>query len=122
VNIIPTAVLISIVWGVIFFPIFEVVYMHRSYSKSGSPIFVAVYDDRIDVTSWGMLPYGLTVEGVMSGHSNPRNHIIAKFFKEANLTEGWGRGIRKVVFIMQRVQSQAACVPIDRRHHRGHEI
>jgi len=71
--------------------------VHRSYSMSGSPIFVAVYDDRIEITSPGMLPYGLTVEGAMSGHSNPRNYVLARFFKEANLTEGWGRGIRRAV-------------------------
>lgn len=71
--------------------------VHRSYSMSGSPTFVAVYDDRIEITSPGMLPYGLTLEGVISGRSNPRNHVLAKFFKEANLTEGWGRGIRKAI-------------------------
>ncbi|MDR0334812.1 MAG: putative DNA binding domain-containing protein, partial [Methanomassiliicoccaceae archaeon] len=32
--------------------------VHRSYSMSGSPIFVAVYDDRIEVTSPGMMPFG----------------------------------------------------------------
>ena len=69
--------------------------VHRSYSMSGSPIFVAVYDDRIEITSPGMMPFGLTIEGAVSGRSNPRNQIIARFFREANLTEGWGRGIRR---------------------------
>ena len=71
--------------------------LHRSYSMSGSPIFVAVYDDRIEVTSPGMMPFGLTIDGAISGHSNPRNKVIARFFREANLTEGWGRGIRRAI-------------------------
>jgi len=31
----------------------------------------------------------------LSGHSNPRNKVLARFFREANLTEGGGRGIRR---------------------------
>jgi len=71
--------------------------LHRSYSMSGIPIFVAVYDDRIEVSSPGMMPSGLTIDGAISGRSNPRNKVIAKFFREANLTEGWGRGIRRAI-------------------------
>ena len=71
--------------------------VHRSYSMSGSPIFVAVYDNRIEITSPGMMPFGLTIGGAISGHSNPRNKVIARFFREANLTEGWGRGIRRAI-------------------------
>jgi predicted HTH transcriptional regulator len=69
--------------------------LHRSYSMDSSPIFVAVYDDRIEITSPGMMPLGLTIDDAMAGRSNPRNKVIAKFFREANLMEGWGRGIRR---------------------------
>ncbi|WP_400228351.1 ATP-binding protein [Methanomethylophilus alvi] len=36
---------------------------------------------------------GLSIEKALSGRSNPRNPIIARFFREAKLVEGWGSGI-----------------------------
>ena len=71
--------------------------LHRSYSMSDNLIFVAVYDDRIEVTSPGIMPFGMTVDGAISGHSNPRNKTIARFFREADLTDGWGKGIRRAI-------------------------
>ena len=70
--------------------------LHRSYSLDINPVFIGVYDDRVEVTSPGGLPSGQTLEGMMSGHSIPRNRLLATVFKECRLSEGWGRGLRKV--------------------------
>jgi len=70
--------------------------LHRSYSLDINPIFIAVFDDRVEVTSPGGLPSGQTLEGMMSGHSIPRNRLLATVFKECKLSEGWGRGLRRV--------------------------
>ena len=70
--------------------------MHRSYMYDLSAIKIAVYDDRVEVTSPGRLPQDQTIEKMMDGCSIPRNRLIATVFKECKLSEGWGRGIRKV--------------------------
>lgn len=46
-----------------------------------APAFVAVYDTRIEISSPGGLPRGLTVEKALSGCSKIRN----KAFAEKNL-------------------------------------
>ena len=70
--------------------------VHRDYVMSGSDIKVAVYDSRIEITSPGAFPRGITLEEVLDGRSEMRNKVIARVFKEAELIEQWGRGIRKL--------------------------
>lgn len=67
--------------------------IHRSYEIDNNHTFVGVFDDRIEITSPGIMPLGLSIEKALSGRSNPRNPIIARFFREARLMEGWGSGI-----------------------------
>lgn len=62
-----------------------------------SCIQVAVYDDRLEVTSPGGLYNGLTYEEVMSGHSKIRNKVIANVFSQMGLVESWGSGIRRIL-------------------------
>lgn len=58
-----------------------------------SCIQVAVYDDRLEVTSPGGLYNGLTYEEVMNGHSKIRNKGIANIFIRMGLVEAWGSAI-----------------------------
>ena len=69
--------------------------IHRSYSVSISPIYVSVFDDRIEILSPGNFPYGLTIDEILNGFSNPRNPSIASFFKMIGFAEGWGSGIKR---------------------------
>jgi ATP-dependent DNA helicase RecG len=71
--------------------------VHRDYSISGSDIKFAIFDDRIEITSPGNLTKTLTIEDILTGRSEIRNKIIARFFKELNLVEQWGTGIRKIL-------------------------
>ena len=64
-----------------------------------SCIQVAVYDDRLEVTSPGGLYNGLTYEEVMSGHSKIRNKLIANIFSQMGLVEAWGSGIRRILSV-----------------------
>ena len=57
---------------------------------------VAVYDTRVEITSPGGLPRGLTVERVLSGRSKIRNHALAEAFNYMNVIEQWGSGLRRV--------------------------
>lgn len=61
-----------------------------------SCIQVAIYDDRLEVTSPGGLYNGLTYEEVMNGHSKIRNKGIANIFSQMGLVEAWGSGIKRI--------------------------
>lgn len=39
---------------------------------------------------------GITVEDMRQGVSKIRNHVIARVFKELNLIEQWGSGVRRI--------------------------
>ena len=61
-----------------------------------SCIQVAVFDNRLEVTSPGMLYGGLTLEEALSGRSKIRNRVIADVFSRMDLIEEWGTGIRRI--------------------------
>ena len=71
--------------------------VHRDYSISGADIKFAVFDDRIEITSPGALPKALEIEDILSGRSEIRNKVIARFFKEIHFIEQWGAGIKKIL-------------------------
>ena len=68
---------------------------HRNLVDT-SCVQVAVYDDRLEVTSPGGLYNGLTYEEIMSGHSKLRNKGIAHIFNQMGFIEAWGTGIRRI--------------------------
>ena len=70
--------------------------VHADYSQRGAPIRVAFFDDRIEIENPGILLPGLTVEDMLQGVSRIRNHVIARVFRELDLIEQWGSGIRRI--------------------------
>ena len=70
--------------------------VHADYSQRGAPIRVAFFDDRIEIENPGILLPGLTVEDMLQGVSKIRNHIIARVFRELDLIEQWGSGVRRM--------------------------
>lgn len=52
---------------------------HRSYLEPGN-IQVAIFDDRLEVTSPGMLLNNVSIKKMMEGYSKPRNPAIANAF------------------------------------------
>ncbi len=70
--------------------------VHRSYLDHGN-IQVAVYDDRLEVTSPGKLPMGQTLERMKEGYSQIRNEALAYAFSYMNLIEHWGSGIPRII-------------------------
>ncbi len=69
---------------------------HRSYLRP-SRIQVALYDDRLEITSPGLLSRDLTITRMKEGYSVPRNKGIAKAFAYMNLIEAWGSGIPRII-------------------------
>jgi len=71
--------------------------VHRSYvNGEESPITVALYDDRLEVTSPGKLPHGVTVEKMLEGCSECRNKALAQALAYMNIIEDWGSGIPRI--------------------------
>lgn len=70
---------------------------HADYSQSGSPIRIAVFDDRVEIENPGLLPFGLTVEEMQQGVSKLRNRVIGRVFHELGLIEQWGSGVRRMI-------------------------
>ncbi len=68
---------------------------HRSY-LCPRKVQVALFDDRLEVTSPGMLDKDLTIEKMKAGISKIRNGAIAKVFSYMNMIEAWGTGIPKM--------------------------
>ena len=68
---------------------------HRNYTAE-SCVQVAVYDDRLEVTSPGGLYNGLTFEEALQGHSKLRNRAIANVFSQMGLVEAWGTGLQRI--------------------------
>ena len=62
-----------------------------------SCVQIAIYDDRLEVTSPGGLYNGLTYEEVMNGHSKIRNKGIANIVSQMGLVEAWGSGIKRIL-------------------------
>ena len=70
--------------------------IHRSYLDHGN-IQIAIYDDRLEVTSPGKLPMGQTLERMKEGRSRIRNEALAHAFSYMNLIEHWGSGIPRMI-------------------------
>ena len=68
---------------------------HRSY-LTPEKIQVELFDDRLEVTSPGMLDSEITVEKMKSGLLKIRNRGIAAAFSYMNIVEAWGSGIPKM--------------------------
>ena len=70
---------------------------HRDYALGGGSIGLAVYDDRLEVTSTGSLHFGLTPSDLFAPHeSRPWNPLIARTFYRRGIIEEWGRGTIKM--------------------------
>lgn len=74
--------------------------VHRSYVEHNS-IQIAIYDDRLEVTSPGKLPMGQTIEKMKKGYSKIRNEALARAFSYMRLIEHWGSGIPRVIGVVK---------------------
>lgn len=72
--------------------------MHREYSDPGGYVAIAVFDDRVEIRSYGRLPAGLTPAMLTRTHlSRLRNVLIAETFHRTGAVEIWGRGTNRVI-------------------------
>lgn len=72
--------------------------MHRDYSNPGGDVAVAVFDDRIEISSFGDLLPGITAEMLSGPHPSVlRNPLIARTSHPTGAVEVWGRGTNRVI-------------------------
>jgi predicted HTH transcriptional regulator len=67
--------------------------IHRDYSISGQDIKIAIFDDRIEITSPGRLSPAVDFSNMEAGQSVIRNKILAPVFKRLGIIEQWGNGL-----------------------------
>ncbi len=79
--------------------------MNTSFLSS-SHIQVAIYDDRLEITSPGGLMPGVTIDRMKEGFSKIRNKALAHAFLYMNMIEEWGSGIPKLIREMQEQELQ----------------
>ena len=97
---------------------------HRDYSIGGGSIGVAIYDDRLEITSTGMLHFGLTPEMLFAPHESiPWNPLIADAFYRRGIIERWGRGTLKMAEVtiaaglpQPEIEDAGGCVTVRFRH------
>lgn len=70
--------------------------VHRDYSYSASTL-VSVFDDRIEFTTIGGLPFGIGVDDILLGISVCRNPKLAAVFYRLKLIEAYGTGMPKIM-------------------------
>ena len=97
---------------------------HRDYSIGGGSVGVAVYDDRLEVTSSGTLHFGLTPAKLFEPHESlPWNPLIARTFYRRGIIEEWGRGTLKMAELTTsaglprpEIEDAGGCVTVRFRH------
>lgn len=77
--------------------------IHTDYSAAGSCPQVAIFDDRIEITNPGALPFGLNLQDALQGVSQLRNRVIGRCFRELELIELWGSGLKRMISQCQKL-------------------
>jgi predicted HTH transcriptional regulator len=75
--------------------------IHRDYSLIGKDIKVAIFDDKIEITSPGKLSPTVDFSEMDAGQSDIRNKILAPVFKRLGIIEQWGNGLKLIADELQ---------------------
>ncbi len=71
-------------------------FVHNDYSYSATPKF-EFFSDRLEITSAGGLPFGMSSEELFSGVSVPRNPELARVFRDLEYIEVFGSGVPRIL-------------------------
>lgn len=70
--------------------------VHNDWTMEVSPV-VEIYSDRITVSSYGGLVPGQSLEGFFAGRSVPRSRELMRVFRDMELVEQLGSGMRRIL-------------------------
>lgn len=71
-------------------------FVHNDFSNEVPPKF-EIFPDRIEITSAGGLPDGLSQEEFFLGYSAPRNKELMRIFKDLGMVEQLGSGVPRIL-------------------------
>lgn len=70
--------------------------LHNDYVNCAPPK-VEMFSDRLEITSMGGLPIGVSVDDFFSGLSAPRNKELMRVFRDLELAEHLGSGVPRIL-------------------------
>ena len=70
--------------------------VHNDYTNGAVPKF-EIFSDRLEITSAGGLPYGVTIDEFFNGRSCPRNKEIMRVFCDLEMVEALGTGMPRIL-------------------------
>ena len=70
--------------------------VHNTWSEQVPPS-IYFYDDRMEIVSYGGLPFGLSEEGFFAGTSKPVNNRLFTIFITSDFSEQSGHGVPQIV-------------------------
>lgn len=73
---------------------------HRSYEQRGTPVRVAIYSDRVDISSPGGLVAPVTVETMRDAYA-ARNNAVIRVLRGYRLAEDSGKGVDVIEDLMR---------------------
>jgi len=82
-------------------------FAHRDWTKQNDAR-LTVYNDRMEITSPGALPNGMTVDKIMEGQQSPRNTNMVRILRDYGLMDDRGMGIRRKVIPLMREHNDSA--------------
>lgn len=71
-------------------------FVHNDYTSEVPPV-VEIFSDRVQITSYGGLVSGLTMEDFFECRSMPRNLELMRIFKDLDLVEQLGSGMSRIL-------------------------
>ena len=71
-------------------------FVHNDFTGEIPPKF-ELFPDRIEITSAGGLPEGLSEQEFFEGYSVPRNKELMRVFKDLDLVEQLGSGVPRIL-------------------------
>ncbi|MHB8280093.1 MAG: ATP-binding protein, partial [Candidatus Humimicrobiaceae bacterium] len=76
--------------------------IHMDYTINGY-VYIAVYDDKIEISNPGCLMKGLTIKSLYKRHpSIHRNKLIANILYLSGQIDNWGRGTLNIIKEMKK--------------------
>ncbi len=92
--------------------------LHSDYAMRGCHIQIAIFDDRIEFTNPGGLPFGQTIQKALSGFSRLRNRVIGRLFRELQLIEQWGSGLQRILAVCAKEGMKTPLIEEHNNHFR----
>ena len=81
--------------------------VHNDYYTNEVPPKFEIFSDRIEITSAGRLPIGMTEKEFFGGISSPRNKELMRVFRDVDMVEALGSGMLRVgkAYTLKRIFS-----------------